>query len=213
MRKLGLLLCLAGTASASEYAVLANGARLECERHESVGDKLRLYTKSSGFIEMDNSLVAQFEAGEEVAPPPAAPAAPSAAPPQAPADPRELADAAADRYGLPRQLVRSVVKAESGFQPHAVSRKGAIGLMQLMPGTASELGADPHDPAQNVDAGTRYLRDLLLKYDGGLFRALAAYNAGPRAVERYKGVPPYRETVGYIERVVRDAGLQARSGE
>jgi soluble lytic murein transglycosylase-like protein len=120
-------------------------------------------------------------------------------------------DAAADKYGLPRDFVRSVVKAESAFRPHAVSPKGAIGLMQLMPGTARELGANPHDPAQNVDAGTRHLRDLLLKYDGGVYRALAAYNAGEGAVSKYKGVPPYRETVNYISRIVRDAGLSSSS--
>ncbi len=108
--------------------------------------------------------------------------------------PQELADAAADRYGLPRELVRSVMAAESGFQPWAVSPKGAIGLMQLMPETAQALGADPHDPAQNVDAGARYLRDLLEKYNYGLRHALAAYNAGPGAVDKYNGVPPYRET-------------------
>jgi soluble lytic murein transglycosylase-like protein len=115
--------------------------------------------------------------------------------------PLELADAAADRYGLPRVLVRSVMAAESGFEPSAISPKGAIGLMQLMPGTAQVLGADPHDPAQNVDAGTRYLRDLLEKYNYGLRHALAAYNAGPGAVEKYNGVPPYRETIDYIARI------------
>jgi soluble lytic murein transglycosylase-like protein len=113
----------------------------------------------------------------------------------------ELADAAADRYGLPRELVRSVIAAESGFQPQAVSPKGAIGLMQLMPGTAQALGADPRDPAQNVDAGTRYLRDLLEKYNYGLRHALAAYNAGPGAVDKFNGVPPYRETINYIGRI------------
>jgi soluble lytic murein transglycosylase-like protein len=112
-----------------------------------------------------------------------------------------LADAAADRYGLPRELVRSVMAAESGFQPLAVSPKGAIGLMQLMPGTAQALGANPYDPAQNVDAGARYLRDLLAKYNYGLRHALAAYNAGPGAVDKYNGVPPYRETINYIGRI------------
>ena len=91
--------------------------------------------------------------------------------------------------------------AESGFQANAVSPKGAIGLMQLMPQTAADLGVDPHDPAQNVDAGVRYLRDLLIKYDGGLWHALAAYNAGPAAVDKYHGVPPYRETIDYITRI------------
>jgi soluble lytic murein transglycosylase-like protein len=117
------------------------------------------------------------------------------------ATPLELADAAADRYGLPRELVRSVMAAESGFQAQAISPKGAIGLMQLMPGTAQVLGADPFDQAQNVDAGTRYLRDLLEKYNYGLRHALAAYNAGPGAVDKYNGVPPYRETVNYINRI------------
>ena len=107
----------------------------------------------------------------------------------------------ADRYGLPRELVRSVMAAESGFQKQAVSPKGAIGLMQLMPGTAQALGADPRDPAQNVDAGTRYLRDLLEKYNYGLRHALAAYNAGPGAVDKFNGVPPYRETINYIGRI------------
>ena len=88
--------------------------------------------------------------------------------------------------------------AESAFQIDAVSPKGAIGLMQLMPETAQLLGADPHDPAQNVDAGVRYLRDLLNKYDGGLWRALAAYNAGPAAVDKYHWVPPYRETIDWM---------------
>jgi soluble lytic murein transglycosylase-like protein len=91
--------------------------------------------------------------------------------------------------------------AESGFQPWAVSPKGAIGLMQLMPDTAQALGADPRDPAQNVDAGARYLRDLLEKYNYGLRHALAAYNAGPGAVDKYNGVPPYRETINYVGRI------------
>ena len=115
----------------------------------------------------------------------------------------ELADAAADKYGLPRKLVRSVMAAESAFQPNAVSPKGAIGPMQLMPATARELGVDPHDPVQNIDGGARYLRDLLEKYDYGLWHALAAYNAGPGAVDKYHGVPPYPETINYVNKIDR----------
>jgi soluble lytic murein transglycosylase-like protein len=97
-----------------------------------------------------------------------------------------------------------VVAAESAYRPDAVSPKGAIGLMQLMPGTAAQYGADPMDPAQNVEAGTAYLRDLLLKYNGDVAAALAAYNAGPGAVDRYHGVPPYAETRSYVGKVIRN---------
>ena len=205
MRTFGLLLILtAGSAYAGEYAVLASGSRLHVDRHETDGAKVRLYQDTS-FVEMDAAAVLEYEKDGRVAAPsvaiPAAPA-PAAEVVVSPAlSAGELADRAADKYGLPRHLVRSVMAAESGFQPLAVSPKGAIGLMQLMPGTAADLGADPYDREQNVDAGTRYLRDLLTKYDGGLRHALAAYNAGPAAVDRYNGVPPYRETVNYVVRI------------
>jgi soluble lytic murein transglycosylase-like protein len=191
---------------AGEYAVLASGARLRVDRHEADGAKVRLY-HDGGVVEMDSTAVKGFEV-EEAAPTITVPAGVPAAQPAATEAPKyltpfELADAAADRYGLPRSLVRSVMSAESALQPKAVSPKGAIGLMQLMPETAQELGIDPWDPAQNVDAGVRYLRLLLEKYDGGLWHALAAYNAGPGAVDKYKGVPPYRETVRYIGTIQR----------
>jgi len=203
---LGILLCsVAGVAFAGEYAVLANGSRLHVDRHETSGGKVRLYN-ADGYIEVDATAVWGYEAEEYVPPAPApATAAPAPVPVALPApSPAQLADAAADKYGLPRRLVRSVISAESDFQAQAVSPKGAIGLMQLMPATAEALGADPRDPAQNVDAGTRYLRDLLEKYDGGLWHALAAYNAGEGAVDKYQGVPPYRETIGYVGRIDRD---------
>lgn len=202
MRVLGLFILLAGAATAGEYAVLANGARLHVDRHEADGAKVRLYY-SSGFVELASNAVVGYEAEEYVAPAAmvAVPLAPASGMVAEAPTPLELADAAADRYGLPRVLVRSVMAAESGFAPLAMSPKGAIGLMQLMPGTAQVLGADPHDPAQNVDAGTRYLRDLLEKYNYGLRHALAAYNAGPGAVDKYNGVPPYRETIDYISRI------------
>jgi soluble lytic murein transglycosylase-like protein len=179
---------------------------MHVDRHEIDGVTVRLYN-STGYIEMPTSTVSGFEVEEPVVPEavPVRPAPPTVETP-APAvavSSVELADAAADKYGLPRRLVRSVMAAESAFQIDAVSPKGAIGLMQLMPETAQLLGADPHDPAQNVDAGVRYLRDLLNKYDGGLWRALAAYNAGPAAVDKYHWVPPYRETIDYVNRIDR----------
>jgi len=105
--------------------------------------------------------------------------------------------------------VRSVMAAESANQPNALSPKGAIGLMQLMPSIARNLGIDPHDAAQNVDAGARYLRDLLVKYGFALWHALAAYNAGPGAVAKYGSIPPYRETIQYINRIDRSLRVGA----
>jgi soluble lytic murein transglycosylase-like protein len=179
---------------------------MHVDRHEIDGVTVRLYN-STGYIEMPASMVSGFEVEEPLVPeaapvPPAPPAAETPAPAAA-VNPVELADAAADKYGLPRRLVRCVMAAESAFQIDVLSPKGAIGLMQLMPETAQLLGADPHDPAQNVDAGVRYLRDLLIKYDGVLQRALAAYNAGPAAVDKYHSVPPYRETINYVNRIDR----------
>lgn len=112
---------------------------------------------------------------------------------------------ASHKYGLPRSLLRAVAKAESALNPFAVSSKGAQGLMQLMPGTARELGVrNSFDAAENIDAGARLLRQLLERYEGRVAEALAAYNAGPGAVARHSGVPPYRETRSYIRRIVKD---------
>jgi soluble lytic murein transglycosylase-like protein len=109
---------------------------------------------------------------------------------------------AARRHGVPAALVKAVIAAESSFDPGAVSPKGAMGLMQLMPGTANDMGVDePFHDAQNVQGGTRYLRWLFDRY-GDWLRTVAAYNAGPEAVERYDGVPPYRETREYVQRVL-----------
>ncbi len=111
---------------------------------------------------------------------------------------------AAKSYGLDPGLVKAVIEAESGWNPYAVSPKGALGLMQLMPDTAQELMVyDPLDPEENIWGGSHYLSMLLEMFNGDVINALAAYNAGPGAVTRYGGLPPYRETVNYVQRVLK----------
>jgi soluble lytic murein transglycosylase-like protein len=126
----------------------------------------------------------------------------SAAPPAAIAS---MIQSSAERYGVDPALVRAVINQESGFNPYATSSAGAQGLMQLMPQTAQALGvSDAYDPGQNVDGGTRFLRSLLDRFGGDTRLALAAYNAGPAAVERYGGIPPYAETQHYVASILGD---------
>jgi soluble lytic murein transglycosylase-like protein len=211
-----LLLLAAGVpmpGRAGERVVLTTGFEMHADHHEVEGDTVRLYG-AGGMTEMPKALIAEFRL-EEYAPAPVEPPAKIEAsakndllPAGASADPEQMIRETVRKHNLPPQLVglvESVIKQESGFHVNAVSPKGAIGLMQLMPGTARQLGVDPKDPAQNIDAGTRYLTDLLAKYENGddqVVRALAAYNAGPAAVDKYNGVPPYRETRDYVRRVV-----------
>ncbi len=112
---------------------------------------------------------------------------------------------AAQRHNVRPSLVKGIMAAESQFKPNVVSRRGAVGLMQLMPQTAQQFGANPLDPMQNIDAGTRYLRALLDRYrsyHNCLARTIAAYNAGPTVVDRYRGIPPFKETRDYVVRVL-----------
>jgi soluble lytic murein transglycosylase-like protein len=189
-------------AQAGEFVVLSNGFRIHADSHSSDGPVIRLQTKQ-GVIEIQADTVAAFEQ-EDYTPP----AAPAPAPVAAKVDltPRELITQAAIHAGLPPAIVQSIARAESGYRQDAISPKGAIGLMQLMPGTAAALNADPLDAAQNAEAGARYLRDLLAKYENDphqVSKAVAAYNAGPAAVDKYDGIPPYSETIQYVNRVLK----------
>ena len=200
--------------SAGESVLLHTGYRLHAERHEAVGDQVRLY-QGEGFVELPASVISGFESEPEslvlrydvpkpaVVPMPVISVQPKAV---AALTPHEMAAMAAKKFELPVEFVRSVMKAESNFRADVVSPKGAIGLMQLMQATAEHLGVNPRDPKQNAEGGAQYLRELLVKYQhhpDQVILALAAYNAGPGAVEKYHGVPPYRETREYVLRVLR----------
>ena len=208
-RVLSILLAAGVCASAGEYAVLLNGFRIHAQSHVIEGDSVRL-TTDTGVTVLPATSIVSFEL-EEYAPPAPPPAPAPALEFASPAveqitDPKELLKLAAGRAGLPVGLVNSVARAESNFQTKAISNKGAIGLMQLMPGTAAALNANPYDPKENAQAGAQYLADLLIKYKDDphqVTKAVAAYNAGPGAVDKYNGIPPYRETINYVNRVVQ----------
>jgi hypothetical protein len=188
-----LLVVMATPALRAEYFVLRSGLRLKVTGYQLLGDKYHLQI-SGGFVDIAAADVVTIEPEDVFTPVP-----PTVAP-----QPlyRDLVEAAAKRYNVDADLITSVIAVESNFDPKAVSRKNAHGLMQLLPETAAHLGVkNIDDPAENIDAGTRYLRDLLQKYNNDLALALAAYNAGPDKVQLYGRVPPYAETISYVRRV------------
>ena len=206
-----LAACFAATAAhAAEHVTLKNGFDLVCDHRAADGAKVRLYMDAgeASYLEVNAS---DIVSDEHVDLP--RPVATVAKPAPAAVLPEKMTDAdlqpmlakAGTTYNLDADLLASVVRAESAGHPHAVSRAGAQGLMQLMPGTASDLGvADTFAPKQNIQGGTAYLDWLLKRYKDNLKLALAAYNAGPAAVDRWHGVPPYRETQLYVARVIRE---------
>ena len=198
-------------ARAAEHVTLRNGFALDCARRETVGDKIRLYfAKSDGRTTADNYMDVAPDAVVQVETVPDPPQPKLAASPAGAAAPTQeemhqmLAHAGAAHH-IDEDLLASIVRAESGGQVRAVSRTGAQGLMQLMPATAKTLGvSNTFQPEQNIAGGTAYLDALLIRYHDNAALALAAYNAGPGAVDRYHGVPPYRETREYVARVIRE---------
>lgn len=232
--RVGMAWCLVlgagASARATEHVTLRNGFELDCERREVVGERVRLYLASgtvragdAGYVEVAADAVMRVEAMAAV---PGASAAMERQalrsaeedhPKEAPegdkrraasptvAEMREILAHAEVRHRVDADLLASVVRAESGGRVAAVSRAGALGLMQLMPGTATAMGVkDAFAAEQNVDGGSAYLDWLLTRYHDNLTLALAAYNAGPGAVDRYHGVPPFRETRAYVARVIRE---------
>jgi len=187
----------------AEYFVLQSGQRLHITGYQLLGDKYRLQM-NGGFVDLpaDNVMAIEPEDVFTSAPPVEAGKAPF----------RDLIENAAARYSVDADLITSVIAAESNFDPRAISRRNARGLMQLLPATAARLGVQNiFNPRENIDAGTRYLRDLLLLYKNDLALTLAAYNAGPQRVRQYGRVPPFAETRSYVQRV-RNAYAKRKSG-
>jgi soluble lytic murein transglycosylase-like protein len=187
------------SASSAEVAILRNGFSIRHQRHEPREAVTRLYfvESPSSYVEVPTEDIVRFEV-EELPPAPALKPTPSATL-------EDMVSAASSSNHLDPDLIMTLIGAESGFNANAVSPKGARGLMQLMPQTAARLGVgDPLDPVANVQGGTRYLRELLDRYHNDLTKALAAYNAGPKRVEQYRGVPPYPETQTYVAKVIGD---------
>jgi soluble lytic murein transglycosylase-like protein len=219
---LSLLCCQ--PARAAERLTLANGFDVICNHHALVDGRVRVYLKAEtpDYFELRPESIAAVETVPDPPPAAAAPATIEVAEPAKPAAPakpvrssvdtrltandlHQMLAQAGSQHNVDADLLASVVKAESGGNARAVSRAGARGLMQLMPGTARQLGvADSFQPEQNIRGGTSYLDSLLTRYHDSIALALAAYNAGPEAVDRYHGIPPYHETRLYVARVIHE---------
>jgi len=178
----------------ADYAVLDTGFRLRVERRENQGPLVRLFITGGGYVDVAPSRIHDYEVEE---------AAPVLQPAPQPLQLPDMLANAGRQHGLDPVFLQSMIAEESGFHERAVSPKGAAGLMQLMPATAESLGVkDSFNAAENIQGGTQYLRMLVERYNGDVVKALAAYNAGPGKVDRYRGIPPYAETQRYVRRVI-----------
>jgi hypothetical protein len=214
-----LVLAFLGLASpaSAEIVFLKSGRTVNVAAHRFDGDTVVLSLRSGGEMTMARELVEKVTPDEvpweprtvpQVPSVPQGPVVPAAQVPQfqVPAHVDAIIAKAAEAHDVDPNLVRAVIKVESAYKPKARSHKGAMGLMQLMPGTAREYGVrNAYDPEENIDAGVRHLKSLLDRFDVRL--AVAAYNAGAGAVERYGGIPPYKETRDYVRKVLQLAGL------
>ncbi len=217
------------SASAADLAMMRNGSSIPFIRKEQIGNVTRLYI-TGGYMDVPTSEIASFDKDDSPEPPatsqpevqvqsaqttPAVTAPTPVAATNSPvtqADIDQVVREASLRHQIDPDFVASVIKAESNFKPHAVSKKGAQGLMQLMPQTATQLGVkDAFDPKANVEAGTAHLSALLDQYNNDPIKALAAYNAGAHRVQQYHGVPPYQETRAYVAKIVRDFNNKKRA--
>lgn len=213
------LLGLCGTIHAAERVTLRNGFELDCTKQEPAGDRVRLYlvptapsaeaANVENYIEVSAADIVRSEPLQDML----AVSTAEAPSPQKTLDPAQptpaemglMLNRAGEKHHVDADLLAAVVRAESSFQTHAVSRAGAQGLMQLMPGTAAQLGVtDAFAADQNIGGGTAYLDRLLTRYHDNIALALAAYNAGPAAVDRYHGIPPFTETRAYVALVIRE---------
>jgi len=219
---LAVLALGAAAPTTAELAVLANGAVMRIDSYELRGERLRLGLRTGGFVTLEVERIERIVDDEIVPETPSGAAEAAAQAPFslsfaegqiAPEVPfGELLVESSRRHELNPLLLAAVARAESAYDASALSRKGARGLMQVMPATAERFGVRSNelwDPARNVEAGARYLRFLVDRFDGDLTRVLAAYNAGEGAVDRYDGVPPYRETRGYVAKVLTFLGVAA----
>jgi hypothetical protein len=212
---MAVLAFLAPSAHAAERITLSNGFYIDCDHHASVEGRVRLYLspgEDNYIVRLPEDIVSVETVSDPIKPPEPTPLASSQTTHQikangklSPADLDEILNRAGHEHNLDVDLLASLVKAESGGNSHAVSRSGARGLTQLMPATAKDLGVtDSFKPDENLRGGASYLDQLLTRYHDNMALALAAYNAGPEAVAKYNGIPPYRETRAYVARVIHE---------
>ena len=201
------LICLVTAAPArAELAFFAGGQPLSIKGHRLDGDSIVLSLRSGGEVVCDSSVIVRFAPDEVAYPDPPSAVVSTIAPATEPVPYGEIIDRVSAAHDVPPQLVRAMIRVESNYHVHARSQKGAMGLMQLMPDTARRFAVVvPYNPQQNIEGGIKYLKTLLDRFPT-VGVALAAYNAGEAAVDRFRGIPPYAETQNYVSQILHILG-------